>query len=127
VFALTGGGGKAKKSTASSGALPLLSAQQLVSRTSPAAISLSGRQGTGVFGGTGVVVDKERGLVITNAHVVSGLSALKARMSNGAEVPVRVLGQAPCDDLAVLQLTNVPAGSWRCPSATVTRCRRATR
>jgi serine protease Do len=58
-------------------------------------------------GGTGVVIDAERGLVVTNAHVVAGATSLNVSMG-GDEVSARVRGQAPCEDLAVLQLRPVP-------------------
>jgi serine protease Do len=70
-------------------------------------------------GGTGVVIDAERGLVVTNAHVVAGATSLNASVS-GDQISVRVRGQAPCEDLAVLQLRPVP-GSLR--SATLGRAR----
>ena len=62
-------------------------------------------------GGTGVVIDAERGLVVTNAHVVSGATSLNASVG-GDQISARVRGQAPCEDLAVLQLRPVP-GSLR--------------
>jgi S1-C subfamily serine protease len=58
-------------------------------------------------GGTGVVIDAERGLVVTNAHVVSGATSLNASVG-GDQIAARVRGQAPCEDLAVLQLRPVP-------------------
>jgi S1-C subfamily serine protease len=70
-------------------------------------------------GGTGVVIDAERGLVVTNAHVVSGATSLNASVG-GDQISARVRGQAPCEDLAVLQLRPVP-GSLK--SATLGRAR----
>ena len=58
-------------------------------------------------GGTGVVIDAERGLVVTNAHVVAGATSLNAGVG-GDQISARVRGQAPCEDLAVLQLRPVP-------------------
>jgi putative serine protease PepD len=61
-------------------------------------------------GGTGVVIDAQRGHVLTNDHVVAGATSVKARMENGEEVNARVLGQAPCEDLAVIELSPKPRG-----------------
>ena len=59
-------------------------------------------------GGTGIVVDADRGLVLTNAHVVAGATAVEAVVSD-QEVSARVVGAAPCDDLAVLELNTPPS------------------
>ncbi len=59
--------------------------------------------------GTGFVIDRESGTVVTNSHVVSGAGALRAGLESGAQVSARVVGAAPCEDLAVVQLTEVPS------------------
>jgi S1-C subfamily serine protease len=61
-------------------------------------------------GGTGIVVNASKAWVLTNDHVVSGASSVKARLANGEEVNARVVGHAPCEDLAVIQLTPRPRG-----------------
>jgi S1-C subfamily serine protease len=63
-------------------------------------------------GGSGIVVNARKGLVLTNAHVVAGQTSIKATV-RGDEVSARVLGQAPCEDLAVLQLRPAPTGLTR--------------
>jgi serine protease Do len=60
-------------------------------------------------GGTGSVIDAKRALVLTNAHVVAGLRSIKARIGDD-ETPATVLGQAPCQDLAVIKLNTPPPG-----------------
>lgn len=92
-----------------------LAPQQAVERTSPAVVAISGKFGELDSGGSGVVFDAKRGLVLTNAHVVSTLSALKAKVGEEAPVPARVLGRAPCDDLAVLELVRKPPGLREIP------------
>jgi serine protease Do len=57
-------------------------------------------------GGTGVVYDADNGLILTNAHVVSGQSALRVRIEDREPVPVRLMGSDPCEDLAVLKLAT---------------------
>jgi S1-C subfamily serine protease len=89
-----------------------LSQQDLITKVKPTVVELSGKRGENTVGGSGVVIDAKKGLVLTNEHVVAGVSALKAKVGDNAATagPARVLAQAPCDDLAVVQLVNVPAG-----------------
>lgn len=58
--------------------------------------------------GTGFVIDAVEGIVVTNAHVIDGAATLKAGLGSGETVPARVLGSAPCEDLAVVQLYEIP-------------------
>lgn len=89
-----------------------LSQQDLITKVKPTVVELAGKRGEQSVGGSGVVIDAKRGLVLTNEHVVAGISALKAKVGDNAATagPARVLAQAPCDDLAVVQLVNIPAG-----------------
>jgi S1-C subfamily serine protease len=84
-----------------------LSQQEIIDKSKPSLVRLSGRSG----GGTGFVIDANRGLVLTNAHVVLGNEGLKARVGDqqGTDTPARVVGAAPCNDIAVVQLVNKPA------------------
>ena len=59
-------------------------------------------------GGSGIVIDARKGLVLTNSHVIAGQTSIKATV-RGDEVSGRVLGQAPCEDLAVIQLNPKPS------------------
>jgi S1-C subfamily serine protease len=69
------------------------------------------------------VLDAKRGLIVTNFHVVNGASDFEA-VVDGAERDAKVLGAAPCDDLAVLQvedregLTRSSRARTSSPSAT---------
>jgi S1-C subfamily serine protease len=89
-----------------------LSQQDLIKQVKPTVVELTGKRGQDTVGGSGVVIDAKKGLVLTNGHVVAGVSALKAKVGDNASTagPARILAQAPCDDLAVVQLTNVPPG-----------------
>jgi serine protease Do len=59
----------------------------------------------GGWTGSGFVIDPD-GIIVTNNHVVTGAGALKARMENGDEIAVQVLGVSECNDLAVVKLTE---------------------
>jgi len=55
-----------------------LSQQDLITKVKPTVVELTGKQGRDMVGGSGVVIDAKRGLVLTNEHVIAGVSALKA-------------------------------------------------
>jgi len=80
----------------------------LVAKVSPSVVELSGKYGDDSVGGTGSIIDAQKGLILTNAHVIAGVSALKAKVKDQQEVPARVLAQAPCEDVALVQLGQNP-------------------
>jgi len=57
--------------------------------------------------GTGVVI-LDRGVILTNMHVVDGASRIRVIFSDGLETEADVTGAKPEDDLAVLQAHAVP-------------------
>jgi serine protease Do len=73
---------------------------EIFERVAPATVQVLGND----LSGTGVIYDAENGLIITNAHVVVGQSALRVRIEDKEPVPVRLMGSDPCEDLAVLKL-----------------------
>ncbi|HEX2275037.1 MAG TPA: S1C family serine protease [Acidimicrobiales bacterium] len=85
-----------------------LTSREVFEAARPSTVALFAKRGTADVGGTGVIFDAAKGLVLTNAHVVSGTAALKARINDQTEVPARILATAPCEDLAVVQLATVP-------------------
>ena len=48
------------------------------------------------------MVDAAKGYVLTNQHVIAGATSVKVTIGSN-ESNARVLGQAPCEDLAVLE------------------------
>lgn len=52
--------------------------------------------------GSGVVIDAEAGLVLTNAHVVMGAETITVRLTSGQEVTATVKGADPETDVAAL-------------------------
>jgi S1-C subfamily serine protease len=60
-------------------------------------------------GGTGVVVDRHRGYVLTAAHVVVANPSLKATFyADDTEAKARIRWVAPCEDVALLEVTPRP-------------------
>ena len=66
--------------------------------------------------GSGVVVDAQRGLVLTNHHVIQGASRLVVVLKDRRELPAELVGSDPGTDVAVLKikperLVAVPVGN----------------
>ena len=54
--------------------------------------------------GSGVIVDADKGYVITNNHVVDGADTIKVRLSDDREFTAKLIGKDPQTDVAVLQI-----------------------
>jgi len=59
--------------------------------------------------GSGVIVDAQRGYVLTNNHVVEGTSTVQITTKEGRQLSAKVIGRDPPTDVAVLQIQN-PSG-----------------
>lgn len=57
--------------------------------------------------GTGVVI-VDKGVILTNLHVVSGAETIKITFADGMETTASVTGTQPENDLAVLQAHKIP-------------------
>jgi Do/DeqQ family serine protease len=55
--------------------------------------------------GSGVIVDPS-GLVVTNNHVIEGMTDVKAALADKREIPAKIVLRDPRTDLAVLKLTE---------------------
>ena len=54
--------------------------------------------------GSGVIIDGQKGLILTNAHVISIEGEIKITLQDGREFFAKVIGSDPDYDIAVLQL-----------------------
>ncbi|MGQ0621466.1 MAG: DegQ family serine endoprotease [Panacagrimonas sp.] len=54
--------------------------------------------------GSGVIVDAEKGYVITNNHVVEQAETIKVRLSDDREFDAKLIGRDPDTDVAVVQI-----------------------
>lgn len=63
-----------------------------------------------VSAGSGVIVDGERGFVITNYHVIQNAQAVEITLKDGRKLRAEPVGAAPSLDLAVLRVDarNLP-------------------
>ena len=89
----------------------------IIKRAEPSVVFVSSLvDGEPTYSGTGWVLDAEQGLIVTNEHVVNGGHTFEVAIGDVYR-PATVLGAAPCDDLAVLQvqdtsgLRTMPLGS----------------
>ncbi|MDB5868778.1 MAG: peptidase and chymotrypsin/Hap [Polaromonas sp.] len=57
--------------------------------------------------GTGVVI-VDKGIILTNLHVVQGAESIKVTFSDGLESTASITGTQPENDLAVLQAHKIP-------------------
>ncbi|GMU38409.1 MAG: trypsin-like peptidase domain-containing protein [Phycisphaerae bacterium] len=79
------------------------------SSSSSASAPRGGAPGRPVHGlGSGFVFDGERGLILTNAHVVAGASGLSVHFADGRRASAKVLGMDESSDLAVLEVEDRP-------------------
>lgn len=69
--------------------------------------SKDGSQDERLGSGTGVVI-VDKGIILTNLHVVKGAQSIKITFSDGMESTASVTGTQPENDLAVLQAHKIP-------------------
>ncbi len=69
--------------------------------------------------GTGTIIDVEKGLVITNLHVIENAlqsgGSVEIMLANGQNSKARLVGYDPESDIAVLQVPNLPRGTVGIP------------
>jgi Trypsin-like peptidase domain len=96
------------KASVTSSVSPSLTQQEVIANTVASTVHITGRVGSDYVFGTGVVIDENKGWILTNAHVISGTSTLTVTLPDHGQLNARVIGQAPCEDLAVLEITQNP-------------------
>jgi len=63
--------------------------------------------------GSGVILDAEKGIVVTNSHVIADADQITVTLKDGRKFEAKVLGEDPDADVAVIQidasnLTSIP-------------------
>jgi serine protease DegQ len=59
---------------------------------------------TTLAGGSGVVIDAVRGLVVTNHHVTMNAASIEIELSDGRKLPGKVIGADPGTDISLLKI-----------------------
>lgn len=54
--------------------------------------------------GSGVIIDSEKGYVLTNNHVVDGADNIQLQINDGREFTAKLIGSDPQTDIALLQI-----------------------
>ena len=83
-----------------------LSVGQLLAKVGPSVVSIEvalGRQGQGA--GSGVIISAD-GLVLTNAHVVRGATAIAVKFADGTSKDADLVGSAPSRDIALVRMRD---------------------
>jgi S1-C subfamily serine protease len=87
-----------------------LDIQALLAVVQPSVVTLDvgGAAGLGVFegAGTGLLID-DRGLILTNAHVVLDADEIGVTFFDGSTTTAEIVGSFPDDDIAVIQAAGV--------------------
>ena len=84
-----------------------LEIREVLDRAQPSVVSINTDQTTtrGVFGGAGSgVVISEDGLVLTNAHVIGGVTRMEVTLHDGRTVSATLVGSSPDDDIALVRI-----------------------
>ena len=83
----------------------------VVKTVSPSSLLVTAEtDGQPVEKGTAWVLDAKQGLLVTNNHVAQGGETLKVSVggtSTAAARPAKIVGAAPCEDIAVIQVTGM--------------------
>jgi S1-C subfamily serine protease len=90
--------------------------ESVIDKVRPGVVQINVRTAQGGGLGSGVIIDR-RGYIVTNNHVIAGGQQLQVVLFDGDTLPGKIVGTAPSDDLAVVQinppknnLTVVPVG-----------------
>jgi len=84
------------------------STSDLVAEARPSTVLvISNTGGERVGNGSGWVYDAGKGLIVTNSHVIDGADRFEIGVDGDPDLrTAKVVGVAPCDDLAVLKVSN---------------------
>ncbi|HEU4702424.1 MAG TPA: trypsin-like peptidase domain-containing protein [Conexibacter sp.] len=110
VVALAGPGGSTTVTTIEPRPAPVpaavngtLGAAQVYAHAKDSVASISADTGQGRATGSGFVISSQ-GLIVTNAHVVEGATAVTVKVGGGATLPATVVGRDASTDLALLRV-----------------------
>ena len=79
--------------------------EEIVDQAAPSTVLVRSRFRKMEATGSGFTLDKEEGFVVTNFHVINGGNQFDVRVGDEFH-EARVIGAAPCDDIALLQVAD---------------------
>ncbi|MFP3019324.1 MAG: Do family serine endopeptidase [Arsenophonus sp.] len=56
--------------------------------------------------GSGVIIDAEKGYILTNNHVIDNANNIQIQLNDGKEIEVKLIGRDPQTDIALLQIKD---------------------
>jgi S1-C subfamily serine protease len=92
--------GTSSQATTSQDAAVIATTQEF--QPSVVQINVTTEKGSGL--GSGTIIDS-RGYIVTNYHVVEGAKSIMVELYDGTQLPAKLTGVDPIDDLAVVQIT----------------------
>lgn len=86
----------------------------LAQSVQPSVVNISTRRGRAEGQGSGVIVDAKDGYIVTNNHVIDGVSTAEIQLSDGRQGTASVVGVDSLTDLAVLktEMDDLVAAEW---------------
>ena len=79
---------------------------QVAAAVQPSVVSIQARTAAGTATGSGVILRSD-GVILTNAHVVSGARQVAVKFDDGGTAAAQVLGADPGGDIAVIKARGV--------------------
>ncbi len=77
--------------------------EAVIARFEPAVVEINGPGDQGETTGSGVIIDAQ-GDIITNKHVIAGVSQLHVVLSNGKTEMAQIVGTSATNDLAIIHI-----------------------
>ena len=86
----------------------------LAQSVGPSVVNISTRRGRGEGQGSGVIVDAKEGYIVTNNHVIDGVTTAEIQLSDGRRGSATLVGVDTLTDLAVLktEMGDLVAADW---------------
>ncbi|MFA1550796.1 S1C family serine protease [Actinomadura chokoriensis] len=106
TLALANGSTVYASPTAVSGVAAGGTTAQVAAAVQPSVVSIQAQTSSGAATGSGVILRSD-GVVLTNAHVVSGAQQVTVKFSDGKTAAAEVLGAVTGDDIAVIKARGV--------------------
>lgn len=63
--------------------------------------------------GSGIVIDSEKGYILTNNHVIDNANIIQVQFYDGKESEVKIIGKDPQTDIALLKIKNFKKISFK--------------